>query len=204
MLPTRRARSTWILLGIPAAMLPAIVAAGLSVPAATAAPVPQREAAGNAAGTEGLEPGLAAAYTLAENQAHAEGVGLYINSGYRSPGEQQALWDDGVRTYGSPEEARKWVLPPNESTHVHGRAVDVGPEVGAQWLEANGNRWGLCRIYQNEWWHFELATAPGSTCPALRADASEGGGHQESPVFPPPLLTLPPLPPLWGGGSVGG
>src|SRR5690242_11604992 len=129
MLITPRART---LLGIPAALFPVIVAAGLSMPTATAAPVEQ--VAGNASGTEGLEPGLAAAYTQAENQAHAEGVALYINSGYRTPDEQQALWDEGVRTYGSPDEARRWVLPPNESTHVQGRAIDVGPQAGAQWL----------------------------------------------------------------------
>ncbi|MEV4237492.1 M15 family metallopeptidase [Nocardia sp. NPDC049737] len=172
------------------------------MPAATAAPVVQ---VANASGTEGLEPGLAGAYTLAENQAHAEGVALYINSGYRTPAEQQALWDDGVRTYGSPEEARRWVLPPNESTHVQGRAIDVGPQAGAQWLEANGNRWGLCRIYQNEWWHFELATAPGRACPALRADASEGGtAPAPSAPIPPVLPALPSIPlPPWLSGSFG-
>ncbi|WP_084508038.1 M15 family metallopeptidase [Nocardia pseudovaccinii] len=194
---------TRTMLGVSAALFPVIVAAGLSMPTAAAAPIVQ--VAGNASGTEGLEPGLAAAYTQAENQAHAEGVGLYINSGYRTPAEQQALWDDGVRTYGSPEEARRWVLPPNESTHVQGRAIDVGPQAGAQWLEANGNRWGLCRIYQNEWWHFELATAPGGACPALRADAS-GGGTAPAPSSPiPPVLPgLPSIPvPPWSSGSFG-
>ncbi len=191
------------LLGIPAALFPVIVAAGLSMPAATAAPV--EKVAGNATGTEGLQPGLAAAYTQAESQAHAEGVALYINSGYRTPAEQQALWDDGVRNYGSPEEARRWVLPPNESTHVQGRAIDVGPQAGAQWLEAKGNRWGLCRIYQNEWWHFELATAPDGACPALRADASEGGtAPAPSSPIPPLLQALPSIPlPSWSSGSFG-
>jgi D-alanyl-D-alanine dipeptidase len=56
---------------------------------------------------------------------------------------------------------------------VSGQAIDVGPRAGAQWLETNGNRWGLCRIYENEWWHFELATVPSMVCPPLRADASE-------------------------------
>ncbi|MEV6135488.1 M15 family metallopeptidase [Nocardia sp. NPDC051990] len=200
MLLTPRARA---LLGIPAGLFPVIVAAGLAMPTATAAPVEQ--VAGNASGTEGLEPGLAAAYMQAENQADAEGVALYINSGYRTPAEQQALWDDGVRTYGSPEEARRWVLPPNESTHVRGRAIDVGPQDGAQWLEANGNRWGLCRIYQNEWWHFELATAPGGACPALRVDASEGGAAPAPSLpIPPVLPMLPSIPlPPWLSGSSG-
>ncbi|MFF2084331.1 M15 family metallopeptidase [Nocardia sp. NPDC058176] len=126
----------------------------------------------SAAGTEGLDPALAAAYTLAEQQARAEGVPLSITSGYRTYEQQQWLWQDGLATYGSPEETRRWVLPPEESTHVSGRAIDVGPQVGAQWLETNGNRWGLCRTFDNEWWHFELVTAPGAPCPPRVPDAS--------------------------------
>ncbi|WP_153348689.1 M15 family metallopeptidase [Nocardia aurantia] len=133
-------------------------------------------AVGPAAGADGiggLDPVLAGAYTLAEQQAHAEGVPLWINSGYRTPAEQEQLWEDGIATYGSPGAARRWVLPPEESTHVQGRAVDVAPQEGANWLEANGNRWGLCRTYENEWWHFEVATAPGAPCPAMLPDAGD-------------------------------
>ncbi|WP_098700159.1 M15 family metallopeptidase [Nocardia farcinica] len=152
---------------------PVVLTGVLATATATAAPGDQQEALGSAAGTDGLDPALAVAYTLAEQAAHAEGVPLSITSGYRTPAEQQALWEDGLATYGSPEEARRWVLPPEESTHVSGQAVDVGPQAGAQWLERNGNRWGLCRTYANEWWHFELATIPGGSCPPLRPDASE-------------------------------
>ncbi|MTE14441.1 M15 family metallopeptidase [Nocardia aurantiaca] len=126
-----------------------------------------------AAGTDGLDPHLAAAYSAAADEAHNAGVSLWITSGYRTPAEQEALWEDGLQTYGSPDAARRWVLPPNESTHVTGRAIDVGPQEGAAWLEANGNHWGLCRMYDNEWWHFELATAPDAPCPARLPDASD-------------------------------
>jgi zinc D-Ala-D-Ala carboxypeptidase len=173
MLLTRSVQRNRILLGLPVATLPALMATALSMPTAAAAPVDQRAATSSAAGTDGLEPMLALAYTLAETEAHAEGADLSITSGYRTPEEQEQLWLDGLGTYGSPEEARRWVLPPSESTHVSGQAVDVGPRAGAQWLETNGNRWGLCRIYENEWWHFELATVPSTACPPLRADASE-------------------------------
>ncbi|WP_083885151.1 M15 family metallopeptidase [Nocardia thailandica] len=153
----------------------AAAAAAVVLPVAGAAHAApdQLEKLGSAAGTEGLDPKLAAAYTLAERQAHAEGVPLSITSGYRSPEQQDALWQDGLATYGSPEEARRWVLPPQESTHVSGHAVDVGPQVGAAWLEANGNRWGLCRTFDNEWWHFELVTTPGTPCPPRVPDASQ-------------------------------
>ncbi|WP_442942774.1 M15 family metallopeptidase [Nocardia sp. NBC_01503] len=122
--------------------------------------------------TDGLDPLLAAAYSHAADAAREEGVTIRITSGYRSPAEQQAMWEDGIRQYGSPEAARQWVLPPEESTHVSGQAIDVGPRAGAQWLEDNGNRWGLCRTFDNEWWHFELVTVPGASCPARLPDAS--------------------------------
>lgn len=125
-----------------------------------------------AAGTDGLEPRLSAAYNAAAAEAYANGVSLWITSGYRTPAEQESLWEDGLATYGSPEAARRWVLPPNESTHVTGQAIDVGPREGAQWLEDNGSHWGLCRMYDNEWWHFELATSPDGPCPARLPDAS--------------------------------
>ncbi|WP_040808211.1 M15 family metallopeptidase [Nocardia concava] len=125
-----------------------------------------------ASGTDGLDPRLSAAYNAAAAEAYANGISLWITSGYRTPAEQEALWEDGLQTYGSPEAARRWVLPPNESTHVTGQAIDVGPREGAQWLEDNGPHWGLCRMYDNEWWHFELATAPDTPCPTRLPDAS--------------------------------
>ncbi|MEU7765699.1 M15 family metallopeptidase [Nocardia sp. NPDC049190] len=164
-----------MLFGLPVAVLSALVATGAMAGQAQSDPgvaTDQRETAGSATGTEGLEPRLALAYTLAADEAHAQGVPLSITSGYRTPAQQQVLWDDGVATYGTPDSARRWVLPPEESTHVSGRAIDVGPQQGAAWLEANGNRWGLCRMFDNEWWHFELATIPGGACPPTRPDAS--------------------------------
>ncbi|MEU6562489.1 M15 family metallopeptidase [Nocardia nova] len=135
---------------------------------ATAAPLPT----GSAAGTGGLDPMLAVAYTLAEQQAHSEGVPLSIVSGRRTRDEQEQLWEEGIATYGSPGAARRWVLPPDESTHVTGKAIDVGPQQGAQWLRDNGNRWGLCQTFTNEYWHFELQTFPGAACPPQWPDAS--------------------------------
>lgn len=141
----------------------AVAASALVAPAASAETAP---------GTAGLEPALAEAYSSAYRAAAANGVVLSITSGKRSWSEQQWLWEDGIARYGSPAAARRWVLPPAESTHVSGAAVDVGPWQGAAWLQANGNRWGLCRTFDNEWWHFELVTAPGGACPPTVPDAS--------------------------------
>ena len=55
---------------------------------------------------------------------------------------------------------------------MRGEAVDVGPTTGADWLREHWERFGLCRRYANEPWHFErLAGATGSTCPDLQAHA---------------------------------
>ncbi|WP_019204349.1 M15 family metallopeptidase [Tsukamurella sp. 1534] len=148
-----------------------VSAAALAVAAATVlgtAPA----AADTAPGAAGLNPPLAEAYSAAYRQATAEGVPLRVTSGLRSWAQQESLWQQGVAQYGSPAAARRWVLPPAESTHVSGDAVDVGPWRGAAWLQRNGNRWGLCRTFDNEWWHFEVATAPGAACPATVPDAS--------------------------------
>jgi hypothetical protein len=66
------------------------------------------------------------------------------------------------------------VLPPQFSHHPKGLAIDVnypGDKAGTYWLETNGSRFGLCRVYANEWWHFEGVVAPGGICPALGANA---------------------------------
>jgi D-alanyl-D-alanine carboxypeptidase len=60
------------------------------------------------------------------------------------------------------------------SAHVSGDAVDIGPARAAAWLSAHGAAYGLCRIYGNEPWHFELrrkAVAHG--CPPMYADATQ-------------------------------
>jgi hypothetical protein len=55
---------------------------------------------------------------------------------------------------------------------VLGQAVDIGGAPADQWLVANGVRFGLCQIYANEVWHFELATDAAGNCPPLSATAA--------------------------------
>jgi LAS superfamily LD-carboxypeptidase LdcB len=120
-----------------------------------------------AADTDHLEPALHRQVDRAIAAAAAAGVELHVTSGWRSRAEQEQLFRAAVRRYGSPEAASHWVLPPDQSAHVRGAAVDVGPRAGATWLEKHGLQFGLCRRYDNEWWHFEpLAPADGTSCPA--------------------------------------
>lgn len=121
---------------------------------------------------DALDPSLERAIGRAVAAAAEDGIELRVTSGLRSVAEQRALWDDAVDQYGGPHEAARWVLPPEHSEHVRGRAVDVGPAEGAQWLADNGSRWGLCQVFANEPWHFERLTGKNGTCPELLPDAS--------------------------------
>jgi D-alanyl-D-alanine dipeptidase len=121
-----------------------------------------------------IHPLLLARFTVAQSFARADGVNLSITSGFRTLERQKMLFDREVEIRGSEREASKWVLPPQFSHHPQGLAIDVnypGDQPGAYWLERNGSRFGLCRVYANEWWHFEGVIAPGQRCPALAPNA---------------------------------
>jgi D-alanyl-D-alanine carboxypeptidase len=121
-----------------------------------------------------LAPDLLAAVQHASTDAARDGVDLKITSGWRSARYQQSLLNAAIAHYGSEAEARRWVNTPEKSTHVTGKAVDIGPTAADLWLRQHGNQYGLCQIYANEMWHYELATEPGGICPRPIADASAG------------------------------
>jgi zinc D-Ala-D-Ala carboxypeptidase len=119
-----------------------------------------------------LDPALLDAIERAANAAAADGVTIGLTSGWRSPEFQQRLFDDAVAQYGSADIASQYVASPQVSKHVTGRAVDVGPTDADNWLLRNGGAFGLCQIYANEIWHFELAADYGGVCPPLRPNAA--------------------------------
>jgi len=121
-----------------------------------------------------LERALLQAVQDATDAAAAEGVDIGITSGWRSARLQQALFDQAVVEHGSVEEARRFVLSPELSQHVTGRAVDIAPYDAMDWLSRSGSDYGLCRTYANEAWHFELVTSRGGECPEPLADATAG------------------------------
>jgi len=119
-----------------------------------------------------LDPVLLDAVERAADAAAADGITLGLTSGWRSPEFQQQLFDDAVVQYGSFALASQYVASPQVSKHVSGKAVDVGPAAADDWLIRNGQAFGLCQIYANEIWHFELASDYGGACPALRPNAA--------------------------------
>lgn len=123
----------------------------------------------------GLNPFLKARFLAAQAAAKKARRSLFITSGFRSYAVQAALFKAAIKKYGSQAEAAKSVLPPDVSRHPWGLALDINypnDPISTKWLEINGYKYGLCRVYKNEWWHFEGATAPGSRCPALHPDAT--------------------------------
>lgn len=97
-----------------------------------------------------------------------------VDSGWRSPRYQEQLLNEAVSKYGSAEEAARWVATPMTSAHVSGDAVDIGQVEATAWLSANGADYGLCQIYRNEPWHFELRPdATDQGCPSMYADPTQ-------------------------------
>jgi|SRR5690349_22459366 len=121
-----------------------------------------------------LDDGLLAALRRAATDADQDGVTIRLTSGWRSPEYQDQLLREAVGKYGSVAAASRWVAAPDKSAHVSGDAVDVSSNRAAQWLQRHGARYGLCRTYGNEVWHFELRPdAPRQGCPAMYADPTE-------------------------------
>jgi len=121
-----------------------------------------------------LDPPLLAALRRAAAAASADGVELRINSGWRSREFQDRLLADAVKKYGSAQEAARWVATADASEHVSGDAADIGPWAAAEWLGRHGAAFGLCQIYGNEPWHFELrAKASTEGCPRMLRDPTE-------------------------------
>jgi zinc D-Ala-D-Ala carboxypeptidase len=118
-----------------------------------------------------LDPGLLEALRQAATDAADDGVEFVVNSGWRSRAYQDQLLREAVAEYGSEKEAARWVATADTSPHVSGDGVDIGPTAAAAWLSKHGADYGLCQIYRNEPWHFELRPdAADRGCPRMYAD----------------------------------
>ena len=129
---------------------------------------------GSHAAVTRLDPALRNAVQDAAKAAKDAGVTIGVAGGWRSPAYQAWLLDAAVQQYGSKEAAARWVGTPENSLHVAGKAVDIGPYDAADCLDRKGAAFGLCRTYDNEKWHFELVPAAVTEgCPAMYADPSQ-------------------------------
>jgi D-alanyl-D-alanine carboxypeptidase len=122
-------------------------------------------------GVANLDRALLGALRRAATDAAADGVEFSVESGWRSPEYQDQLFRQAVSEYGSEEEAARWVATAETSAHVSGDAVDIGDSDATAWLSEHGAEHGLCQIYGNEPWHYELRPeAISHGCPHMYAD----------------------------------
>ena len=118
-----------------------------------------------------LDLALLGALRQAATHAAYDRVEFFVDSGWRSVDYQKRLLQQAILKYGSREEAARWVATPNSSAHVSGEAVDIGRSDAAAWLSMHGAEYGLCQIYDNEPWHYELRPeAIDHGCPLMYED----------------------------------
>ena len=79
-----------------------------------------------------------------------------VISGFRSRGEQLALWREAIARYGRAEVADDWVARPGTSMHEAGLAVDLGGELELAVRMVDELTLPLHRPLAHEPWHFEL------------------------------------------------
>ena len=131
-------------------------------------------------GVAKLDSALLGAVRQAATDAADDGVEFLVDSGWRSPEYQQRLFLEAISKYGSEGEAARWVATPNTSPHVSGDAVDIGPSDATAWLSERGAEYGLCQIYGNEPWHYELRPeAVDHGCPPMYADPTHDPSMQQ-------------------------
>jgi len=72
------------------------------------------------------------------------------------------------------------VATPNTSAHVSGTRSTSGPSDATAWLSDHGADYGLCQIYSNEPWHYELRPeAADRGCPPVYADPTHDPRMQQ-------------------------
>jgi D-alanyl-D-alanine carboxypeptidase len=127
-----------------------------------------------------LDPALLGALRQAATDAADDGVEFFVDSGWRSPEYQNQLLREAVSEYGSEEEAARWVATAETSAHVSGDAVDIEHFDAMAWLSEHGAEYGLCQIYSNEPWHYELRPeAIDHGCPPMYADPTHDPRMQQ-------------------------
>jgi hypothetical protein len=118
-----------------------------------------------------MDAALLRALRKAADAAAHDGIRFVVNSGWRSAAYEEQLFREAVARYGSEAAAARWVATAETSPHVTGGAVDLGPVAATTWLSEHGARFGLCQVYRNEPWHYEVRPAAvDEGCPAMFAD----------------------------------
>jgi hypothetical protein len=144
-----------------------------AVPAGGAGSMPTMASGGGYSGPlayrqgHGMRPDVAVAFDRMAAAASHAGLGLLVNSAFRSDAEQAALF----AAHPDP----RWVAPPGHSLHRCATELDLGPESAYGWLAANANRFGFVQRYSWEAWHYGYDRPP-APCSAAGNVVGAGGG----------------------------
>ena len=128
---------------------------------------------------EGMRPDVAAAFDRMAAAASQAGIGLVINSAFRSDAEQARLF----AAHPDP----RWVAPPGHSLHRCATELDLGPSTAYGWLAANAGRFGFVQRYSWEPWHYGFTQGPApcsSAADGVAASASSSDGQSGSTGLP--------------------
>ncbi|MBL8912201.1 MAG: M15 family metallopeptidase, partial [Archangium sp.] len=113
------------------------------------------------------------AYAVMQAAAAANGVGIRINSGFRTPEEQTYFYNCYVNCNCN---SCNLAAAPGYSNHQSGTALDLNTANAAvfNWLNAHGAAYGFRRTVPSEAWHWEYG------------GGGPGGGPCTAPPPPPP------------------
>jgi LAS superfamily LD-carboxypeptidase LdcB len=103
-----------------------------------------------------VEVNTAEGFLAMRAAAAADGIELWIYSGFRSHERQQLLYQAWREGWGN-KAAR-----PGRSNHQSGRALDLylGDPSTYDWLKANARKFGFKRTVRGEPWHWEYTKKP--------------------------------------------
>jgi hypothetical protein len=124
-----------------------------------------------------MRPDVALAFDRMASAARADGVTLVVTSGFRTNGEQAALF----AAHPDP----KWVAPPGQSLHRLGTELDLGPAAAYGWLARNATSFGFLQRYSWEPWHYGFSRSAGTASVGWGSARGDGESGSAVPGFVP-------------------
>ncbi len=124
-----------------------------------------------------MRPDVAQAFDRMAAAAAKDGVGLIVNSAFRTNAEQAALF----AAHPDP----KWVAPPGQSLHRLGTELDLGPAGAYGWLARNAERFHFVQRYSWEPWHYGFTLNAGTASVGFGGAGADGDAAKTLQSFVP-------------------
>ena len=124
-----------------------------------------------------MRPDVAQAFDRMAAAAASDGVGLIVNSAFRTNAEQAALF----AAHPDP----KWVAPPGQSLHRLGTELDLGPPAAYDWLARNAGRFHFVQRYEWEAWHYGFTLNAGTASVGFGGAGADGDAAKTLQSFVP-------------------